>query len=197
MPCFSLLPDELRSQLLNEEEKNCTCSSDSGVDSKLQKSANGKLQKSTNLQKSANGHVIKEYCLQDFITTKNMVQGTKASAESTPDPVVVSLNSVDGFTDPPEPDACPNESRPAQPASADTDGDPGSARTTQLPPQVQALMEAGIDETNALQFGPYVSRAPLPCCHRLCASQKARCEEPRRLYPLPPGKRCINPNAVF
>ena len=75
---LSLLPDELRSQLLNEEEKNCTCSSDSN-DSKLQKSANGELQKSTNLQKSANGHhVIKEYCLQDSITTKNMVQGTKA-----------------------------------------------------------------------------------------------------------------------
>ena len=149
---LSLLPDELRSQLLDEEEKNCTCSSDSGVDSKLQKSANGKLQKSTNLQKSANGHVIKEYCLQDSITTKNMVQGTKASAESTPDPVVVSLNSVDGFTDPPEPGASSNESRPAPPASADTDGDP-VARDTQLPPQVQALMEAGIDETNAHQLG--------------------------------------------
>ena len=68
---LSLLPDELRSQLLNEEEKNCTCSSDSGADSKLQKSANGKLQESANLQKSANGHhVIKEYCLQDSITTK-------------------------------------------------------------------------------------------------------------------------------
>ena len=141
---LSLLPDELRSQLLNEEEKNCTCSSDSGVDSKLQKS--------TNLQKSANGHVIKEYCLQDFITTENMVQGTKADVESTTDPVVVSLNSVDGFTDPPEPGASSNESRPARPASADTDGDP-VARATQLPPQVQALMEAGIDETNAHQLG--------------------------------------------
>ena len=72
---LSFLPDELRSQLLNEEEKNCTCSSDSGADSKLQKSANGKLQESANLQKSANGHhVIKEHCLQDSITTKNKVQ---------------------------------------------------------------------------------------------------------------------------
>ena len=159
---LSLLPDELRSQLLNEEEKNCTCSSDSGADSKLQKSANGKLQKSTNLQESANGHVIKEYCLQDSITTENMVQGTKADVKSTTDPVVVSLNSVDGFTDPPEPGASSNESHPARPASAEKDGDP-VARATRLPPQslprsdslsgVQALMEAGIDETNALQLG--------------------------------------------
>ena len=148
---LSLLPDGLRSQLLNEEEKNCTCSSDSG-DSKLQKSANGKLQKSASLQKSANGHVIKEYCLQDFITTKNIVQGTKASAESTPDPVVVSLNSVDGFTGPSEPDAYPNESHPARPGSTETDGDP-VARATRLPPQVQDLMEAGIHEANALQLG--------------------------------------------
>ncbi len=151
---LSLLPGELRSQLLNEEEKNCTCSSDSGADSKLQKSAS--------LQKSANGHVIKEYCLQDFITTENMVQGTKASAESTTDPVVVSLNSVDGFTGPPEPDAYPNESRPARPDSAAKDDDP-VARANRVPPQslprsdslsgVQALMEAGIDETNAHQLG--------------------------------------------
>ena len=148
---LSLLPDGLRSQLLNEEEKNCTCSSDSG-DSKLQKSANGKLQKSASLQKSANGHVIKEYCLQDFITTKNMVQGTRASAELTPDPVVVSLNSVNGFTGPSEPDAYPNESRPARPGSTETDGDL-AARATRLPPQVQDLMEAGIDEANALQLG--------------------------------------------
>ncbi len=167
---LSLLPDELRSQLLNEEERNCTRSacpcrgqvgSDSGADSKLQISANGKLQKSTNLQKSANGHVIKEYCLQDSITTKNMVQGTKADVESTPDPVVVSLNSVDGFTGPPEPDASSNESRSAWPAGAEKDGDPG-ARAIQLPPQsqprsdflsgVQALIEAGIDETNAHQL---------------------------------------------
>ena len=158
---LSLLPDELRSQLLNEEEKNCTCSSDSN--GKLQKSANGKLQKSTNLQKSANGHhVIKEYCLQDSITTKNMVQGTKADGESTPDPVVVSLNSVDGFTGPPEPDAGSNECHPARPTDAEKDGDP-VARATQLFPQslprsdslsgVQALMEAGIDETNAHHLG--------------------------------------------
>ena len=156
---LSLLPDELRSQLLNEEERNYTCS-DSG-DSKLQKSANGKLQKSTNLQISANGHVIKEYCLQDSITTKNMVQGTKADVESTPDPVVVSLNSVDGFTGLPELGASSNESRPARPAGAEKDGDP-VARAIQLPPQsqprsdflsgVQALMEAGIDETNAHQL---------------------------------------------
>ena len=159
---LSLLPDELRSQLLNEEEKNCTCSSDSG-DSKLQKSANGKLQESANLQKSANGHhVIKEYCLQDSITTKNMVQGTKEDVESTPDPVVVSLYSVDGFMGPPEPDAGSNECHPARPTSAEKDGDP-AARATQLFPQslprsdslsgVQALMEAGIDETNAYHLG--------------------------------------------
>ena len=158
---LSLLPDELRSQLLNEEEKNCTCSSDSN--DKLQKSANGELQKSTNLQKSANGHhVIKEYCLQDSITTKNMVQGTKADVESTPDPVVVSLYSVDGFTGPPEPDAGSNECHPARPTGTEKDGDP-VARATQLCPQslprsdslsgVQALMEAGIDETNAHHLG--------------------------------------------
>ena len=158
---LSLLPDELRSQLLNEEERNCTCSacpcmrqagSDSGVDSKLQISANGKLQKSTNLQKSANGHVIKEYCSVHGSTTEDMVQGTKASAESTSDPVVVSLNSVDGFTDAPKPDAISNEPHPARPDSDEKDGDP-VARPTQLPPQVQALMEAGIDETNAHQLG--------------------------------------------
>ena len=168
---LSLLPDELRSQLLSEEERNCTCSacpcmgqagSDSGVDSKLQISANGKLQESANLQKSANGHVIKEYCLQNSITTENMVQGTKASAESTSDPVVVSLNSVNGFTDAPKPDAISNEPHPARPDSDEKDGDP-VARATQLPPQsqprsdflsgVQALMEAGIDETNAHQLG--------------------------------------------
>ena len=156
---LSLLPDELRSQLLNEEEKNCTCSSDSN--GKLQKSTNGELQESANLQKSANGHhVIKEYCLQDSITTKNMVQGTKADVESTPDPVVVSLYSVDGFTGPPEPDAGSNNCHPARPA--ETDGNP-VARATQLFPEslprsdslsgVQALMEAGIDETNAHQLG--------------------------------------------
>ena len=158
---LSLLPDELRSQLLNEEERNCTCSacpcmeqagSDSGADSKLQISANGKLQKSTNLQKSANGHVIKEYCCLHGSTTEGMVQGTKASADAAKDPVVVSLNSVDGFTGPPEPDASSNESRSAWPAGAEKDGDP-VARATQLPPQVQALMDAGIDETNALQLG--------------------------------------------
>ena len=155
---LSLLPDELRSQLLNEEEKNCTCNRDSG-DSNLQKSANGKLQESANLQKSANGHhVIKEYCLQDSITTKNMVQGTKADVESTPDPVVVSLYSVDGFTGPPEPTA-----RRGDPCGRPlTDGDPAT-RATQLFPQslprsdslsgVQALMEAGIDETNAYHLG--------------------------------------------
>ena len=158
---LSLLPDELRSQLLNEEEKNCTCSSDSN--GKLQKSANGELQESANLQKSANGHhVIKEYCLQDSITTKNMVQGTKADVESTPDPVVVSLYSVDGFTGPPEPDAGSNECHPARPTGAEKDRDP-VARATQLSPQslprsdslsgVQALMEAGIDETNAHHLG--------------------------------------------
>ena len=95
---LSLLPDELRLQLCSdEEEKECTCSSDSGADSKLQKSANGKL------QESANGHVIKEYCCVHSSTTEGMIQGTKASAASTPDPVVVSLNSVDGFTDPQNP----------------------------------------------------------------------------------------------
>ena len=157
---LSLLPDELRSQLLNEEEKNCTCSSDSN--GKLQKSANGELQESANLQKSANGHhVIKEYCLQDSITTKNMVQGTKANVESTPDPVV-SLYSVDGFTGPPEPNAGSNECHPERPTGAEKDRDP-VARATQLFPQslprsdslsgVQALMEAGIDETNAHQLG--------------------------------------------
>ena len=171
---LSLLPDELRSQLLNEEEKNCTCSSDSN--GKLQKSANGELQKSTNLQKSANGHhVIKEYCLQDSITTKNMVQGTKADVESTPDPVVVSLNSVDGFTDPPEPDAGSNECHPAWPTDAEKDGDP-AARATQLFPQslprsdslsgVQALMEAGIDETNAHHLG---HTYPAPRCRAAIA----------------------------
>lgn len=159
---LSLLPDELRSQLLNEEEKSCTCSSDSDADSKLQISANGKLQKSTNLQESANGHVIKEYCLQDSITTKNMVQGTKVGAESMPDPVVVSLNSVDGFTSPPDPDASSNESRPVRSDSDEKDGDP-VARAIHLLLQsqphsdflsgVQALMEAGIDETNAHQLG--------------------------------------------
>ncbi len=149
---ISLLPDELRSQLLNEEKRNCTCSSDSGAESKLQISANGKLQKSTNLQKSANGHVIKEYCSVHGSTTEDMVQGTKASAESTSDPVVVSLNSVNGFTDAPKPDAISNEPHPARPDSDEKDGDP-VARATQLLPQVQALMEAGIDETNAHQLG--------------------------------------------
>ena len=163
---LSLLPDELRSQLLNKEEKNCTCSSDSGADSKLQKSANGELQKSTNLQKSANGHhVIKEYCLQDSITTKNMVQGTKADVESTPDPVVVSLYSVDGFTGPPEPDVCSNECHPARSVGAEKDGDP-VARATQLFPQVQALMEAGIDETNAHHLG---HTYPAPRCRAAIA----------------------------
>ena len=141
---LSLLPDELRSQLCSdEEEKGCTCSSDSGADSKLQKSANGKLQKSANLQESANGHVIKEYCLHDLVTTKSTVQGTKASAESTPDPVVVSPNFVDGFTDSPELGASSNECRPARPAAAEKDGDP----------VVRDLMEAGIDETNAHLLG--------------------------------------------
>ncbi len=170
---LSLLPDKLRSQLLNEEERNCTCS-DSG-DSKLQKSANGKLQKSTNLQISANGHVIKEYCYVHGSTTKDMVQGTKASAESTPDPVVVSLNSVDGFTDAPKPDARSNESRPARSDSDEKDGDP-VARAIQLPLQsqprsdflsgVQALMEAGIDETNAHQLG---RTYPAPRCRAAIA----------------------------
>ncbi len=178
---LSLLPDELRSQLLNEEEKNCTCSSDSNADSKLQKSANGELQKSTNLQKSANGHhVIKEYCLQDSITTKNMVQGTKADVESTPDPVVVSLYSVDGFTGPPEPDAGSNECHPARPTGAEKDGDP-AARATQLFPQslprsdslsgVQALMEAGIDETNAHHLG---HTYPAPRCRAAIAYVRAK-----------------------
>ena len=187
---LSLLPDELRSQLLNEEEKNCTCSacpcmgqagSDSGADSKLQKSANGKLQESANLQKSANGHhVIKEYCLQDSITTKNMVQGTKADVESPPDPVVVSLYSVDGFTDPPEPDAGSNECHPARPTGAEKDGDP-VARATQLFPQslprsdslsgVQALMEAGIDETNAHHLG---HTYPAPRCRAAIAYVRAK-----------------------
>ena len=87
-----------------------------------------------------------------------MVQGTKASAESTTDPVVVSLNSIDGFTDTSEPTA-----RRGDPCGRPlTDGDP-VARATQLPPQslsrsdslsgVQALMEAGIDETNANLLG--------------------------------------------
>ena len=176
---LSLLPDELRSQLLNEEEKNCTCSSDSN--GKLQKSANGELQKSTNLQKSANGHhVIKEYCLQDSITTKNMVQGTKADVESTPDPVVVSLYSVDGFTGPPEPDAGSNECHPARPTGAEKDGDP-AARATQLFPQslprsdslsgVQALMEAGIDETNAHHLG---HTYPAPRCRAAIAYVRAK-----------------------
>ena len=171
---LSLLPDELRSQLLNEEEKNCTCSSDSN--GKLQKSTNGELQESANLQKSANGHhVIKEYCLQDSITTKNMVQGTKADVESTPDPVVVSLYSVDGFTGPPEPDAGSSECHPARPTGAEKDGDP-VARATQLFPQslprsdslsgVQALMEAGIDETNAHQLG---HTYPAPRCRAAIA----------------------------
>ena len=168
---LSLLPDELRSQLLNEEEKNCTCSSDSGADSKLQKSANGKLQESTNLQKSANDHhVIKEYCLQNSITTKNMVQGTNANVESTPDPVVVSLYSVDGFTGPPEPDVCSNESHPARPTGAEKDGDP-VARATQLFPQVQALMEAGIDETNAHHLG---HTYPAPRCRAAIAYVRAK-----------------------
>ncbi|MDE2723961.1 MAG: hypothetical protein OXI59_11350 [Gemmatimonadota bacterium] len=171
---LSLLPDELRSQLLNEEEKNCTCSSNSN--GKLQKPANGELQKSTNLQKSANGHhVIKEYCLQDSITTKNMVQGTKADVESTPDPVVVSLYSVDGFSGPAELDAGSNESHPARPIGAEKDGDP-VARATQLFPEslprsdslsgVQALMEAGIDETNAHQLG---HTYPAPRCRAAIA----------------------------
>ena len=158
---LSLLPDELQSQLYSdEEEKECTCSSDSSTDGNLLKSANGKLQKSTNLQESANGHVIKEYCLHNLVTTKNMVQGTKANADelrsqlytaSAMDPVV-SPDSVEGFTDPPEPDACTNECRPARPAAAETDENP-VARATRLPPQVQALMEAGIDETNAHLLG--------------------------------------------
>lgn len=170
---LSLLPDELRSQLLNGEERNCTCS-DSG-DSKLQISANGKLQKSTNLQKSANGHVIKEYCSVHGSTTEDMVQGTKADVESTPDPVVVSLNSVDGFTDAPKPDASSNESRPARSDSDEKDGDP-VARVIQLPLQsqprsdflsgVQALMEAGIDEANALQLG---RTYPAPRCRAAIA----------------------------
>ena len=158
---LSLLPDELRSQLLNERERNCTCSacpcmeqagSDSGADSKLQISANGKLQKSTNLQKSANGHVIKEYCSVHGSTTEDMVQGTKASAGSTPNPVVVSLNSVNGFTGPSDPDASSNETHPARSDSDEKDGDP-AARATRLSPPVQALMEAGIDETNAHLLG--------------------------------------------
>ncbi len=158
---LSLLPDELRSQLLNGDEKNCSCNSDSGAESKLQKSANGKLQESANLQKSANGHVIKEYCSVHGSTTEDMVQGTKASTESTPDPVVVSLNSVNGFTDAPKPDAISNEPHPARSDSDEKDGDP-VARAIQLPLQsqprsdflsgVQALMEAGIDETNAHQL---------------------------------------------
>ena len=166
---LSLLPDELRSQLLNEEEKNCTCSNDSN--GKLQKSANGELQESANLQKSANGHhVIKEYCLQDSITTKNMVQGTKADVESTPDPVVVSLYSVDGFSGPAELDAGSNESHPARPTGAEKDGDP-VARATQLFPQVQALMEAGIDETNAHHLG---HTYPAPRCRAAIAYVRAK-----------------------
>ena len=97
-----------------------------------------------------------------------MVQGTKADVESTPDPVVVSLYSVDGFTGPPEPDAGSNECHPVRPTGAEKDGDP-TARATRLPPQslprsdslsgVQALMEAGIDETNAHHLGhTYLAR---------------------------------------
>ena len=56
----------------------------------------------------------------------NKKQGTKADVESTPDPVVVSLYSVDGFTGPPEPDAGSNECHPARPNGAEKDGDPAA-----------------------------------------------------------------------
>ena len=169
---LSLLPDELLSQPYPAKE-----------DRNLQKSANGKLQESANLQKSANGHVIKEYCFVHDSTTEDIVQGTKADAEATPDPVVVSLNSVDGFTNTPEPTARRGDhgrcttgriSRPVHGRPL-TDGNP-AAQATQLPPQnlsrsdslsgVQALREAGIDETHAHQLA---HTYPAPRCRAAIA----------------------------